>query len=129
MYTFLLTVHVVNCALMILVILLQAGRGAGFNVFGGGGGDALFNAPSSTSFMKQLTAGLAITFAVTSLFLTLLSGRSGMTSVTSKYRMPPAPPKEAPQQPPAPSESSAPDEKAPRKAPMVEAEGKTPAKK
>ena len=36
MYYVLMTVHIAACLLMILVVLLQAGRGAGFNVFGGG---------------------------------------------------------------------------------------------
>jgi len=83
MYSFLMTIHVTACVLMILVVLLQAGRGAGLSVFGGGGGDQLFNTPTTTGFMKQLTSGLAITFGITSLLLTLLGGRVGMRSVTS----------------------------------------------
>ena len=88
-YTFLLTVHVIACVLMILVVLLQTGRGAGLAVFGGGG-DSLINTPSGSSFMKNFTAILAGTFAFTSLFLTLLSSRSYISSVTSRVRTPPA---------------------------------------
>ncbi|MEK7389899.1 MAG: preprotein translocase subunit SecG [Elusimicrobiota bacterium] len=83
MYHFLLTVHVIACLFMILFVLLQTGRGAGLSMFGGGG-DSLINTPSGSNFMKKFTAGLAATFAVTSLFLTLLSDRTGMSSVTSK---------------------------------------------
>jgi len=93
-YSFLQVIHIIACLLMILVVLLQSGRGAGLAVFGGGG-DSLINTPSGSDFMKKFTAVLAGTFAVTSLFLTLLASRAGMTSVTSRVRLPP-PPVEAP---------------------------------
>lgn len=107
MYHFLMTVHIIACLGMILFVLLQTGRGAGLSMFGGGG-DSLINTPSGSSFMKKFTGGLAATFAFTSLFLTLLSDRSGMSSVTSKA--PPAPitvPSEAPKA--APSSEAASD--------------------
>lgn len=94
MYTFLEIIHVIACVLMILVVLLQTGRGAGLAVFGGGG-DSLINTPSGSDFMKKFTATLAGTFAFTSLFLTLLSSRAGLTSVTAR-RAPAPPPVEAP---------------------------------
>ena len=97
MYHFLLTIHVIACVMMILVVLLQTGRGAGLMVFGGGGGDSLINTPTGSVFMKKFTAVLAGTFAATSLFLTLLSSRSGMSSVTSRLK--PLPPVSAPAAP------------------------------
>lgn len=90
MHTILMVIHVAACALMIFFVLLQTGRGAGLSMFGGGG-DSLINTPSGSGFMKKITAGLAATFAVTSLFLTLLSDRTGMSSVTSSVPATPAP--------------------------------------
>ncbi|OGR82103.1 MAG: preprotein translocase subunit SecG, partial [Elusimicrobia bacterium RIFCSPHIGHO2_02_FULL_57_9] len=90
-YSLLLIIHIAACLLMILVVLLQTGRGAGLMVFGGGG-DSLINTPSGSSFMKKFTAGLAITFACTSLLMTLHSSRSGMSSVTSRVAAPAAQP-------------------------------------
>ena len=101
MIQFLQFIHIIACLLMILVVLLQSGRGAGLAVFGGGGGDSLINTPSGSDFMKKFTAVLAGTFAFTSLFLTLLSSRAGLTSVTSRMKTPP--PVEAPAQAPAPA--------------------------
>lgn len=107
MYTFLLTIHIIACFGMILFVLLQTGRGAGLSMFGGGG-DSLINTPSGSSFMKKFTGGLAATFAFTSLFLTLLSDRTGMSSVTSKAPPMPAPiPAEAPAAAPAAPSSPA----------------------
>ncbi len=90
MYTILMTIHIIACIGMIMFVLLQTGRGAGLSMFGGGG-DSLINTPSGSSFMKKITAGMAATFAFTSLFLTLLSDRTGMSSVTSKALPLPAP--------------------------------------
>ena len=71
--------------------------------------------------MKKFTAGLAATFAFTSLFLTLLSDRSGMSSVTAK---------EAPLPIPAPAEApaAAPSETSSAPNPVADAEKKAPAK-
>ncbi|MDE2292102.1 MAG: preprotein translocase subunit SecG [Elusimicrobia bacterium] len=111
MYAVLMTVHIVNCMLIILVVLLQAGRGAGFNVFGGGG-DTLFASPSGSSFMTKLTAWLAGVFALTSLMLTLLQGKVGFHSVTNSAMPMPAPAPVAapatPGQPEAPAKAEAP---------------------
>lgn len=84
MYNTILTVHVLVCLLVILVVLIQSGKGAGLsNVFGGGGGgDALFSAPSGSLFIRKLTTGLAVGFFLTSLTLTYLSARRGLRTVT-----------------------------------------------
>ena len=102
MYHFLMVVHIVACLGMILVVLLQTGRGAGLQMFGGGG-DSLITTPGGSSFMKKFTTGLAATFAFTSLFLTLLQNRTGMSSVTSKVAD-----ASAPLETPAPQPSAAP---------------------
>ena len=108
-YGLLKFVHISACLLMIVVVLLQTGRGAGLSVFGGGGGDSLINTPSGSDFMKKFTAVLAGTFAFTSLFLTLLSSRAGMSSVTSRVHAPAPPPLEAPAPAaPAPAAPAAP---------------------
>jgi preprotein translocase subunit SecG len=56
--------------------------------------------------MKNVTTGLACLFAFTSLFLTLLSSRSGMSSVTGRNFTPA--PVSAPEAPPAPPAAPAP---------------------
>ena len=105
MYHFLLVIHVIACLAMVLVVLLQTGRGAGLQMFGGGG-DSLITTPGGSSFMKKFTTGLAATFAFTSLFLTLLQSRTGMSSVTSRVSDSPAP-AAAPAPQPAPAAPAA----------------------
>ncbi len=75
MYSLFVFIHILVCVGLILVVLFQAGKGAGLgNLFGGGGGgDQLFSAPSGTAFIKKITTGMAIVFIITSVTLTILS--------------------------------------------------------
>jgi preprotein translocase subunit SecG len=105
MYPVLLAVHVLICFFMILIVLLQSGKGAGFaGLAGGGGSDAIFNAPSGSMFMRKLTTGLAAAFFMTSLFLTVLGARRYGSTVTQPGPMDfGAPPAAAPAEEAAPA--------------------------
>ena len=104
LFSLLLSIHVVICVLVILVVLVQSGKGAGFaGVFGGGSGDALFSAPSGSMFIRKVTTGLAIAFFVSSLFLTFLGARRGGTTVTQRVSFPTAPEAETPAAPALPA--------------------------
>jgi preprotein translocase subunit SecG len=83
MYSLFVFIHIVVCVGLILVVLFQAGKGAGLgNLFGGGGGgDQLFSAPSGSAFIKKVTTGMAIVFLVTSVMLTILSSRRSHRSL------------------------------------------------
>ena len=85
MYTLLVFFHILICIALILVVLFQQGKGAGLgNLFGGGGGDQLFSAPSGSAFIRKLTTGLAIVFVLTSVILTMLSSRHGTESLMNQ---------------------------------------------
>ena len=100
-----IAIHVMTAfALIIAIVLFQTSKGSALSMFGGGG-DALFNAASGTSFIKKFTAGAAIVFAVTSLLLTVMSSGNRMRSVVQQYPLG-APPQAAPAQP-APAQQPA----------------------
>jgi preprotein translocase subunit SecG len=83
MYSVLLGLHLFVCLLVIVVVLIQSGKGAGLQgLLGGGGSDALFSAPSGSMFIRKVTTGLAIGFFLTSLLLTYLGARRGLRTVT-----------------------------------------------
>src|SRR3954451_18779381 len=83
MYGFVVFLHIIVCVGLILVVLFQAGKGAGLgNLFGGGGGDQLFSAPSGSAFIRKLTTTLAIGFLASSVTLTILSAHRGSRSLT-----------------------------------------------
>jgi preprotein translocase subunit SecG len=82
MYTIILTIHVIVCLLVVLIVLIQAGRSSGFSgLMGGGGGDAIFSTSSQQSGLRKATVILAAVFMATSLFLTILSSRQSGQSV------------------------------------------------
>ncbi len=81
MIAVLTTIHVLNCVALIFVVLLQAGRGAGLaGVFGAssGGGGAVFGGRGAADFLGKATAVLAIVFMLTSVTLSILSGKKSM---------------------------------------------------
>jgi preprotein translocase subunit SecG len=89
LFSVILSIHVVACVLVILVVLLQSGKGAGFSgIFGGGGSDAVFSAPSGSQFIRKVTTGFAISFFVSSLLLTYLGSKRGARSVTRQFAIP-----------------------------------------
>jgi preprotein translocase subunit SecG len=75
MYTFLTVVHVFLCSFLILVVLLQAGKGGGMGIaFGGGGGSqTVFGSSGAGNFLTRLTAFCAAAFFINSLVLAYLS--------------------------------------------------------
>jgi len=122
MYTLIVILHVIVSVALILVILLQTGKGSDIGaVFGGGSSQTLFGATGPTSFLSKLTAGAAIVFMLTSLFLAYFSGTGGTRSIMKGaapvQSMPappagmPAPPAGVPAMPPAPAPPAVPPTK------------------
>jgi preprotein translocase subunit SecG len=74
-----LGIHILVCAGMMLVVLLQAGKGAGLaGVFGASGGSpesSVFGAKGAGSFLSKMTTAVAVIFMITSLGLAILKNR------------------------------------------------------
>ncbi len=63
-------IHVIIAIGLILVVLLQTGRGSDIGAaFGGGSSQTLFGSSGSSGFMTKLTTIAAVIFMVTSLVL------------------------------------------------------------
>jgi preprotein translocase subunit SecG len=70
MEVFLTALHVMVCLVLIVVVLLQRGKGAEIGaVFGGGGSSTVFGSRGAGNFLTKLTTGAAVIFMVTSLSL------------------------------------------------------------
>jgi len=70
MNTFLTIIHVIVCVFLILVVLLQAGKGGGMGIaFGGGGSQTVFGSSGAGNFLTRLTSITAVLFMITSLVL------------------------------------------------------------
>jgi preprotein translocase subunit SecG len=70
MVTFLTILHVFVCLFLILVVLLQAGKGGGMGIaFGGAGSQTVFGSSGAGNFLTRLTSVTAAIFLITSLGL------------------------------------------------------------
>ena len=119
MFIALSILHVLIALGLILVVLLQSGKGADIGAaFGGGSSQTVFGGRGAATFLSKLTTVLAVLFMVMSIVLTLHASRLGTSTVIPEDRpMPasstpaqttpaptaPAPPSQAPAAPPAPS--------------------------
>lgn len=97
MHTLIVILHIIVSVALILVILLQTGKGSDIGaVFGGGSSQTLFGSTGPTSFLSKMTAGAAIIFMLTSLYLAYFSGGGGTRSIMKGGAAPvqsmPAPP-------------------------------------
>jgi len=93
MTVFIVIIHVVVCVALIMIVLLQTGKGADMGAaFGGGSSQTLFGSSGASTFLTKATTIAAIVFMITSLFLAYQSGnRTGdsiMTDVQAPVQQP-----------------------------------------
>ena len=82
MTTLILSIHVIACILLIMIVLLQTGKGAGMGAsLGGASSQALFGGSGPATLLSKVTTGIAIIFMLTSLTLAYRSSHSSQTSV------------------------------------------------
>ncbi len=74
MYTFISIVYIFVCLFLILVVLLQSGKGGGLgSAFGGGASQQIFGGAGAGNLLTRLTAGFAFAFMALSVWLAFLS--------------------------------------------------------
>ena len=80
-----LIIHVILALGLISIILIQHGKGADAGAaFGSGAAGAVFGARGAHSFLYKLTAGLAIGFFITSIFLAYLATSETVVSTDNQ---------------------------------------------
>jgi preprotein translocase subunit SecG len=111
-YFVLVTIYVVICFFLILVVLLQQGKGADIaGAFGGGSSQTAFGARGATTFLHKLTTGAFVGFVVISMLLSILEAKP-KSSVISKS-LPAGAPKAAAPAAPGQTAPAAPAQAAP----------------
>lgn len=81
---FIKVIHILICIFLIVLVLLQPGKGGDLGaVFGGGSSDSVFGSSGAAPFLTKLTRLLALIFVITSLSLGYFSVRSIQSSVIS----------------------------------------------
>jgi preprotein translocase subunit SecG len=82
MYIALSIFHLLVTLGLILIVLLQSGKGADIGAaFGGGSSQTVFGGRGAATFLSKLTSALAVLFMLTSLSLTILASQRGGTTV------------------------------------------------
>jgi preprotein translocase subunit SecG len=74
-------VHVIACIILVLVVLLQAGKGADMGAVFGGASSTIFGSSGAGKFLTRLTTGAAVVFMTTSLALTWVGTRGGHSTL------------------------------------------------
>ena len=96
-------VHVVVCFALILIVLLQAGKGAEMGAAFGGASQTIFGSAGAMGFLTKLTTIAAVIFMITSLLLAFSSSRRASSVMKERpAQTAPAEPQQAPVQPQAP---------------------------
>ena len=98
-------VHVLVAIALILVVLLQSGKGADMGAAFGGASQTIFGSSGATTFLSRLTTAAAIIFMITSLSLTVLSKSKSGSVMPESAKSKPVTPQEA--SPAAPQETPA----------------------
>jgi preprotein translocase subunit SecG len=102
--TIIVVVHVLVCIALILIVLLQAGKGAEMGAAFGGASQTIFGSAGAMGFLSKLTTFAAVIFMITSLLLTFSSTRKGSTIMKEKPApTAPAAPSQMPAQPQVPA--------------------------
>jgi len=74
MLSLIIVVHVLVCFLLVVSVLLQAGKGGGLSgSFGAGGSQALFGGRGAATFLNKATVVLGALFFVSSVALAMMS--------------------------------------------------------
>jgi preprotein translocase subunit SecG len=83
MDTLLTIVHVIVCLFLIVIVLLQHGKGADIGATFGGSSQSLFGTEGPLPLLNKITTAAAIIFMLTSVTLAYISSQTSSSSVMS----------------------------------------------
>ena len=116
----LIILHVIVCIALIMIVLLQTGKGADMGAaFGGGSSQTLFGSSGAGTFLSKATTVAAIVFMITSLCLAYISGHRPAGSIMEAPKAP------VEQTTPGPTDSGADTGTAPQPATPATPDNKT----
>ena len=82
MTTFLTALHIMVCIVLILVVLLQRGKGSDIGAaLGGGSSNTVFGSRGAGNFLTKLTSACAVIFMCTSLSLSYLGTQAASVTI------------------------------------------------
>ena len=94
MIVLLIILHIIVSLFLILVVLVQQGKGADLaGAFGGGGSQTAFGARGATTLLHKLTTAFFILFVITSMALAVMQARPRGSVMSGSAPAPSAPAK------------------------------------
>ncbi len=81
MHIVVVLLHVLACIGLIMIVLLQRGKGADLGAAFGGSSQTVFGSQGAGGFLTKMTTGVAVLFMFTSLGLAYLSSSRVQTTV------------------------------------------------
>ena len=99
MHILITIIHITACIVLILVVLLQAGKGANMGAVFGGSSQTIFGSSGPGTFLGKMTTIIAVIFMLTSFSLSYTASRKGGSLMEGASR--PAAQKTAPAATPA----------------------------
>lgn len=115
MQIFITVIHVIVCILLVLVVLLQAGKGASMGAVFGGSSQTIFGSSGPGTFLSKMTTVIAIVFMLTSFGLTYLVSQRESSLMEKGAKAPIQQTAPKPAAPPLPAAPAAPVPTAPAK--------------
>ena len=88
--TFFTGLHIIACIFLVVVVLLQTGKGADVGAVFGGSSQTIFGSSGAGNFLTRLTTAIAAVFMATSLYLTYGAAHQTTKSVFDTAPSPPA---------------------------------------
>lgn len=88
LYLITVVIHIIACLVLIMTILLQAGRGGGLSeAFGGSATQTIFGTKTNV-FLTRATTVCAVMYIVTCLLLGIMTSRRGRSLIQLKGPIP-----------------------------------------
>lgn len=78
MFTLILVVHAFLCIFLMLLVLVQQGKGADAGALMGSGAESILGAGGAGTFVSRLTTGIAVAFMATSILLVKMYNSAGL---------------------------------------------------
>lgn len=89
MGTVLIVIHIIVCVALIMIVLLQTGKGADMGAaFGGGSSQTLFGSSGASTFLTKATTCAAVVFMLTSLTLAYRASNRASESIIQDTKPP-----------------------------------------
>ncbi|MBW1892435.1 MAG: preprotein translocase subunit SecG [Deltaproteobacteria bacterium] len=89
MSIFIILIHVIVCLALIMIVLLQTGKGADMGAaFGGGASQTLFGSTGASTFLSKATTVVAIIFMFTCFVLAYMSSHKSAPSIMQDVKAP-----------------------------------------